>query len=206
VTSPRRPSRLAWPLTRVGVWLLTLLAAVGLLVFGAGTASAASLPDAGSRVRVSTPETITAVGVSEHIAAGQGRGPRLPQPQLVVATGVAAETEPEWMAPRDLNPTHGISGDSSTKGVRGLRNSMKDGSFDWNKSPISIVRNEGQSYVVDGHHRLAAAKLAGLDQVAVRDVTGELLNGGFKGYSDMADVLDGVASFMGNRLNPHKLR
>jgi hypothetical protein len=110
------------------------------------------------------------------------------------------------MAPRDLSSTHAISGDSSTKVVRGLRNSMKDGSFDWNESPISIVRNEGQAYVVDGHHRLAAAKLASLDQVAVRDVTGELLNGGFSGYSDMADVLNGAASFMGNRLNPYKLR
>jgi hypothetical protein len=35
---------------------------------------------------------ITAVGVSEHIAAGQGRGPPLSQRQIVVATGVAANT------------------------------------------------------------------------------------------------------------------
>jgi ParB-like nuclease domain len=110
------------------------------------------------------------------------------------------------MAPGDLKPTHGISGDSSTKVVRGLRNAMKDGSFDWNESPISVVRNEGQAYVVDGHHRLAAARLAGLDQVGVRDVTGDLLGGGFAGYSDMADVLSSAASFMGNRLNPYKLR
>lgn len=177
-----------------------------MLVFGTGTASARTLPDAGTCVRACAPETITAVGVSEHIAAGQGRGLPLSQPRIVVATGVAADAGPEWMATRDLNPTHGISGDSSTKVVRGLRDAMRGGSFDWNESPISIVRNEGQAYVVDGHHRLAAAKLAGLDQVAVSDVTGGLLNGGFGGYADMADVLNGAGSFMGNRLNPYKLR
>jgi hypothetical protein len=87
VTSPRPSGR------RIGVraWLLTLLTVVGLLVFGAETASAARLPDAGNRVRASAPETITAVGVSEHIRAGQGRGPPVLQGQIVVATGVAAE-------------------------------------------------------------------------------------------------------------------
>jgi hypothetical protein len=87
VTSPRRPGTL----NGVGAWLLAVLAAVGLLVFGAGTASAHTLPDAGNRVRVSAPETITAVGVSEHIAAGQGRGPPVLAAGFVVATGVAAE-------------------------------------------------------------------------------------------------------------------
>ena len=75
---------------RLLVPLQAVLAAVGLLVLGVGTASAHTLPEAGNRFRASTPETITAVGVSEHIAAGQGRGPTLSQPQFVVATGVAA--------------------------------------------------------------------------------------------------------------------
>jgi hypothetical protein len=69
-----------------------VLAVVGLLLFGAGTASTAPLPDAGNRVQASTPQTITAVGVSEHIAAGQGRGPPAPRAGIVVATGVATET------------------------------------------------------------------------------------------------------------------
>jgi hypothetical protein len=88
---PGRPSR---SLTRVGAWLLALLAAVGVLLFSTGTASAASLPDAGNRVRASAPETIAAVGVSEHVRAGQGRGPPVSQPRIVVATGVAAEGAP----------------------------------------------------------------------------------------------------------------
>jgi hypothetical protein len=88
VTGRPTPARL----TRVRAWLLAALAAVGLLVFSAGTTSAHTLPDAGNRVRASTPETITAVGVSEHVRAGQGRGPPVLQSQIVVATGVAAES------------------------------------------------------------------------------------------------------------------
>jgi hypothetical protein len=92
VTSPRRPGRPLRSLTRVGAWLLAVLAAVGVLLFPTGTASAHTLLDAGNRVRASAPETITAVGVSEHVRAGQGRGPPVLQSQIVVATGVAAET------------------------------------------------------------------------------------------------------------------
>jgi len=68
--------------------LLTLLAAVGLLLFSAGAASVRTLPDGQSRVRVPTPILIFPVGVSEHITAGQGRGPPGPRAQIVVATGV----------------------------------------------------------------------------------------------------------------------
>jgi hypothetical protein len=87
-TSPDASGRL----TRVGAWLLTILAAVGPLVFGAGTAPAHTPPSAGNRVRDSAPETITAVGVSEHISPAQGRGPPLSRPRFVVATGVAASS------------------------------------------------------------------------------------------------------------------
>ncbi|WP_413774992.1 ParB/RepB/Spo0J family partition protein [Actinocorallia sp. A-T 12471] len=87
-----------------------------------------------------------------------------------------------------------------------LRDAMKSGDFDWSQSPISIVRDEGRSYVVDGHHRLAVAKLAGLDEVHVVDVTEDLLLNGFKGYADVDDVLSSAAGFLGNRLNPYKLR
>ncbi|MEW9534701.1 ParB-like protein [Microbispora sp. NPDC049125] len=84
---------------------------------------------------------------------------------------------------------------------------MQDGSFDWEQSPISVVKDgEGAMYVVDGHHHLAAARYAGLDRVAVRDVTEELTNGGFLGYRDMEDVLSSAAQYVGNRLNPYKLR
>jgi len=106
-----------------------------------------------------------------------------------------------------LEPTHGIWGDSSTKNVRRLRDAMQDGSFDWQRSPISVVRDEnGELYVVDGHHRLAAAKLAGLDQVRINDVTKELQEGGYLGWRNIEEVREGARSFTGNRLNPWKLR
>ncbi|MFC8902597.1 polymorphic toxin-type HINT domain-containing protein, partial [Micromonospora sp. NPDC057140] len=108
--------------------------------------------------------------------------------------------------PDDLIPTHGISGDSSTKRVARYGNDMANGEFDWKQSPIDIVRHEGKMYVVDGHHRLAAARWTRQGEVGIRDVTDQLNNGGFKGYADMADVLDSASRYPGNRLNPHKLK
>ncbi|GIL26351.1 ParB-like protein [Actinocatenispora comari] len=65
---------------------------------------------------------------------------------------------------------------------------MRAGTFDWEQSPISVVTDgDGTQYVVDGHHRLAAARMAGVDEVRIIDVTDQLNDGGFLGYSDMAD-------------------
>jgi RHS repeat-associated protein len=112
----------------------------------------------------------------------------------------------ETADPKDLKPTHEIRGDASSKRVARYRNDMRNGEFDWEQSPISIVRNGDDMYVVDGHHRLAAARLAGLDEVSIRDVTAQLNEGGFAGYTDMDDVLRSAHSFTGNKLNPYKLR
>jgi hypothetical protein len=88
-----------------------------------------------------------------------------------------------------------------------MRNQMRNGTFDWDESgPISVAKNGDDMYVLDGHHRLAAAKLAGLEEVPIQDVTDQLVSEGFRGYSDMDDVLRSAHTFMGNRLNPHKLR
>jgi hypothetical protein len=38
------------------------------------------------------------------------------------------------------------------------------------------------------------------------DVTAELMEKGYLGYRDMGDVVTSASSFMGNRLNPFKLR
>ena len=73
---------------------------------------------------------------------------------------------------------------------------MRAGTFDWDESgPISIVRNGDDMYVLDGHHRLAAAKFAGLDEVPIQDVTDQLNNGGFRGYADTDDVLRSADSY-----------
>lgn len=39
---------------------------------------------------------------------------------------------------------------------------MRNGTFDWDNNPISVVRNDDEMFVADGHHRLQAAKYAGL--------------------------------------------
>jgi hypothetical protein len=83
-----------------------------------------------------------------------------------------------------------------------MRNQMRDGTFDWESNPIAIARQDDEMYVVDGHHRLAAAKLAGLDSVPVTDVTDQVANGGYLGYADMQDVLDAASMFVRNRLTP----
>jgi hypothetical protein len=109
--------------------------------------------------------------------------------------------------PADLKPTHEIWGDSSTKKVASMRNQMRQGAFDWDESgPIFVAKDGEDMYVLDGHHRLAAAKMAGLQEVPIQDVTDQVVNGGFRGYPDMDDVIRSAQSFVGNRFNPYKLR
>ncbi|MFD1044702.1 ParB N-terminal domain-containing protein [Kibdelosporangium lantanae] len=67
-------------------------------------------------------------------------------------------------------------------------------------------KNNGNVYVVDGHHRLAAARLAGVESVRVEDVTEQLIESGFQSYRNMKEVLDSAATYLGNRLKPYKLR
>ncbi|MFG3142180.1 ParB/Srx family N-terminal domain-containing protein [Streptomyces sp. NPDC048211] len=105
-----------------------------------------------------------------------------------------------------MKPTHEIEGNASTKRVKAMRDDMRNGDFDWEQSPISVVTHEdGTRYVVDGHHRLAAARMANVDAVGIRDVTGQLNNGGFLSYKNMDDVVESASTFLGNRLNRRKL-
>jgi hypothetical protein len=101
VTSPPRTGRPLRLLCGVRALVLGVLTVVGLLALGTVAASAAALPDGGNRVGVSASQTITAVGVSEHVSPGQGRDPPVWQGRLVVATGVAAEGVPSVVARAD---------------------------------------------------------------------------------------------------------
>ncbi|MGW0363063.1 polymorphic toxin-type HINT domain-containing protein [Streptomyces sp. NPDC002990] len=108
--------------------------------------------------------------------------------------------------PHSLKPTHEIEGNASTKKVKAYRDDMRRGDFDWEQSPISVVTHEdGTQYVVDGHHRLVAARMANVDAVGIRDVTAQLNDGGFLGYKNMDDVVESASTFLGNRLNRRKL-
>lgn len=84
---------------------------------------------------------------------------------------------------------------------------MRDGTFDWDQFPISVVKDsDGTMYVVDGHHRLAAARRVNLDEVGIRDVTQQLEDGEIPGYKDIDDVKSSSDEYRGNRLNQYKLR
>ena len=51
------------------------------------------------------------------------------------------------------------------------------------QQPIQFVEHNGTRYVVNGHHRLAAAKRLGLKEVPVEEVT--LPFGGYKTPADL---------------------
>lgn len=99
-------------------WALAFLAAVlavAVGLFGAAPASAATASAAETRVGASASTATVAVGPSANITAGQRLGNDPPQPGIVVATSVAANSVPPdtvWTAaagssPEDANATGG---------------------------------------------------------------------------------------------------
>lgn len=73
-------------------FFLAALAAALVTLLGAGTASAATLTTAETRVGASTPTVVHLIGVHESFSAGQHRVNASPQAKTTVATGVAAKT------------------------------------------------------------------------------------------------------------------
>lgn len=84
--------------------------------------------------------------------------------------------------PRDLIPTHGKT---MSKGeFRDFLMEVKaDGMI---KEPISYILHDGKKYVVDGHHRLSAAKMAGFKEVPV--IERQLPINGYKTIDDLFDA------------------
>jgi hypothetical protein len=86
-----------------------------------------------------------------------------------------------WVNPRELQRTHEIGGNASSRNVMNYRDSMmKDG---WQGDPVTVVEHDGQKYLVDGHHRRAAAIRAGLDRVPYKTV--ELPHGNYRSLDDV---------------------
>lgn len=85
--SARHPGRRRWVLA-----FLAAALAVAIGPFGAALASAATTSGAQTRVGASTSAGQVLVGASASVSAGQRLGKDLPQPGIVVATGVAANT------------------------------------------------------------------------------------------------------------------
>jgi hypothetical protein len=68
--------------------------------------------------------------------------------------------------PRSLKRTHSIEGNASSRQVREMAADMKAKGFD-PAHPVDVVESGGDMFIVDGHHRVAAAKRAGLQEVPV---------------------------------------
>ncbi len=81
--------------------------------------------------------------------------------------------------PYELEPTHG-----RTYSNREWRDFLKEVDSDGEiKQAIKYVEHDGTKYVVDGHHRLAAAKVLGFESVPAQEV--ELP---FRGYNTVEDL------------------
>ena len=87
---------------------------------------------------------------------------------------------------RDFIPAHGIAGDGATKRVIRLAQEMKENGFQ-NIPAVSVISHEGKLILVDGHHRVAAARLARIDvPYEIVDETWLVAN---TGWSSIAEVV-----------------
>jgi hypothetical protein len=62
-----------------------------------------------------------------------------------------------------LTRTEALRGAASRANVTKLAESMRTGG--WQGAPIKVFEHKGVKYVIDGHHRVAAARQAGIDVV-----------------------------------------
>lgn len=77
------------------------------------------------------------------------------------AFGNAAEGAPNIAKPSAFTRTESLSRRAASRQVQEMAESMREGG--WDGPPIKTVEIDGQMHVVDGHHRLAAAREAGID-------------------------------------------
>ncbi len=63
--------------------------------------------------------------------------------------------------PSDFTATERLSAKADLRTVRELAEAMRANG--WQGAPIDVVEINGEKLVVDGHHRVAAAKLAGIN-------------------------------------------
>lgn len=93
--------------------------------------------------------------------------------------GGASNAKHEMISPYDLEPTH-----NQTKSRRQMDKFVKDVQRDGEiREPLKYVEYKGKKYVVDGHHRLIAAKKLGIKNIPVEKVN--LPYGGYKTVDDL---------------------
>ena len=113
------------PMPRWWRCVLAFVAATLVTLLGAGTASAATLAVAETRVGAATPATVHVVGAHESISAGQRWGHAPPQAVSVVGCGVAAEgatVAERLFTSRAVGVDSRLLGNSYARGESGLLN------------------------------------------------------------------------------------
>jgi hypothetical protein len=89
---------------------------------------------------------------------GSGSGSSMPQASTAVASGVGSRGS----APaHSFVRTESLSGRESSRLVREYAEKMRTGG--WKGDPIEVVEHNGKRYIIDGHHRVEAARRAGID-------------------------------------------
>jgi RHS repeat-associated protein len=93
-------------------------------------------------------------------------------------TGKAAASAVDEVATAELTSTHAVTRSS----VRKLAGQIdRDGGI---REPLKYVLHQGERYVVDGNHRLAAARLLGM-----RAVPAQRVDLPYKGFKTAADLI-----------------
>jgi RHS repeat-associated protein len=119
-----------------------------------------------------TDATLGAVGVG--LASKLGKLRALGR----AAGGVDDAARAGRVAVSELRPTHSVS----NKAVQRLADDMAENGV---REPLRYVEHNGTKYVVDGNHRLQAARRLGLD-----DVPAERVELPYKGYRTIENVLE----------------
>lgn len=139
--------------TNPGRWVVPFLAAL-VMILGTATASAATTSGAETRVGASNSTVTEAVGVSDHITAGQQLGNNPAAPEIGVATGVAANTGTRSGLSRDAlgRFTSGAGGESAAAAAgrtahASYANTLGGGNYVFNRAlPGSRLRPDAVDY------------------------------------------------------------
>jgi RHS repeat-associated protein len=87
-------------------------------------------------------------------------GDQDPAAKVGVDEGEPSSPTIQSVDPNFLNRTHAISGKASTKKVETISKDMRNSGYD-DSFPIEVVEQNGNMYILDGHHRASAARQTG---------------------------------------------
>jgi RHS repeat-associated protein len=121
-------------------------------------------------------QALQAVGDALAVIPGEGQAGKILTKDATEAT--TAREANELLNPFELEPTHNIT--KSKTQMAKLKTDVKENGVN---EPIKYVEHNGAKKVVDGHHRLSAAKHAGLDKVPAQQVQLPYL--GYKTFEDL---------------------